>query len=99
MGLYARGSESSKQLNEERAEKNFRELLKWASEYSVRAFVDVYVITILTFTLTSSLRLLFVRVARLFCLNASDINAPGVLLYIYFNVNELYIRMNVIRKS
>ncbi len=34
--LYARGSESSKQLNEEQAEKNFRELLKWASEYSVR---------------------------------------------------------------
>ncbi|MBS9940334.1 AAA family ATPase, partial [Vibrio alginolyticus] len=33
--LYARGSESSKQLNEEQAEKNFRELLKWASEYSV----------------------------------------------------------------
>ncbi|MEA5248102.1 hypothetical protein [Vibrio parahaemolyticus] len=29
--LYARGSESSKQLNEEQAEKNFRELLKWAS--------------------------------------------------------------------
>ncbi|MEZ9437633.1 P-loop NTPase family protein [Vibrio atlanticus] len=34
--LHARGSESFKQLNEEQAEKNFRELLKWASEYSVR---------------------------------------------------------------
>ena len=34
--LHARGSESSKQLDVEQAEKNFRELLKWASEYTVR---------------------------------------------------------------
>ncbi|USH04256.1 AAA family ATPase [Grimontia kaedaensis] len=34
--LYARGSESSKQLDVEKAEKNFLELLSWASEYPVR---------------------------------------------------------------
>ena len=34
--LRARGSESSKQLDAEQAEKNFNELLQWASEYSER---------------------------------------------------------------
>ncbi|KLV03427.1 ATPase AAA [Photobacterium aquae] len=34
--LHARGSESSKQLDVEQAEKNFSELLQWASEYSER---------------------------------------------------------------
>ncbi|WP_237476210.1 hypothetical protein [Vibrio eleionomae] len=34
--LRARGSESSKQLDVEQAEKNFGELLQWASEYSER---------------------------------------------------------------
>lgn len=32
-GLLARGSESSKQLDQEMAEDNFRQLLTWASEY------------------------------------------------------------------
>lgn len=36
VSLYARGSESAKQLDAEQAEMNFRALLKWASEYSVR---------------------------------------------------------------
>ncbi|MGR5145097.1 AAA family ATPase [Photobacterium alginatilyticum] len=34
--LLLRGSESSKQLDNELAEKNFQELLKWASEYGLR---------------------------------------------------------------
>ncbi|MEC6830918.1 AAA family ATPase [Photobacterium toruni] len=34
--LLLRGSESSKQLDSELAEKNFKELLKWASEYNSR---------------------------------------------------------------
>lgn len=34
--LLFRGSESSNQLDSELAEKNFKELLKWASEYSTR---------------------------------------------------------------
>ncbi|ENM5787998.1 AAA family ATPase [Vibrio metoecus] len=34
--LKARGSESSNQLDVKQAEKNFSELLKWASEYSIR---------------------------------------------------------------
>ncbi|HIF9210669.1 TPA: AAA family ATPase [Photobacterium damselae] len=34
--LLSRGSESSKQLDSELAEKNFKELLKWAFEYNSR---------------------------------------------------------------
>ncbi|WP_234782732.1 AAA family ATPase, partial [Vibrio anguillarum] len=34
--LLARGSESSKQLDVVEADKNFKELLTWASEYSIR---------------------------------------------------------------
>ncbi|CAI2334742.1 hypothetical protein IFVP182_C260197 [Vibrio parahaemolyticus] len=45
------------------------------------------------------MRLLFVRVILLFRVNASDIKAQESMLFVYFNVNELYIRMNVIRKS
>ena len=34
--LLIRGSESSKQLDRKKAEDNFQELLKWASEYGIR---------------------------------------------------------------
>ncbi|MEM6821919.1 MAG: AAA family ATPase [Verrucomicrobiota bacterium] len=35
-GLLSRGSESSKQLDKIKAEENFKQLLKWASEYWTR---------------------------------------------------------------
>jgi adenylate kinase family enzyme len=40
--LLARGSESSTQLDSELAENNFRELLKWASEYGSRVSKSSY---------------------------------------------------------